>query len=243
MIIKQFNLTYFLVLLIIVIYIALVSFLFKKRSQRQKDLFMVSLGMFNILFFLVYKICLSQDDYEFIIWKELPLQLCNINMFIIPLAVIFKNKYLLSFGFYVAPLAAIMAITFPELAFTNNSIFLMRNIGFYGTHSVIAIMGILLFSLGYIKPNVKDFIPLTLAATVLSLFAFLINLLLFSITNVETNYFFTMHTSDISLLNLFYNLIPVKYIYLLPALGILIAYVLIFNSALLIVKIIKLKNN
>ena len=239
MIIKQFNFIYFLILFIIALSIVFISIFFKNKNQKQKDILMISLGIFNILFFLVYKICLSQDDYEFIIWKELPLQLCNINMFIIPLAVIFKNKYLVSFGFYVAPLAAIMAITFPELAFTNNSIFLMRNIGFYGTHSIIVIMGIMLFPLGYIKPNVKDVISLIIPTIILSLFAFLINIMFYALTGVETNYFFTMHTSDISLLNLFYKLIPVKYVYLIPALGILVTYVLIFNGTLSIIKKIK----
>ena len=93
MIIKPFNFVYFILLLIIAIYVVLVSSLFKKRTQKQKDILMLSLGVFNILFFIVYKICLSKDDYDFVIWDELPLQLCNINMFLIPLAVLFKNKY------------------------------------------------------------------------------------------------------------------------------------------------------
>ena len=236
MIIKPFNFVYFILLLIIALYVVLVSSLFKKRTQKQKDILMLSLGVFNILFFIVYKIFLSKDDYDFVIWDELPLQLCNINMFLIPLAVLFKNKYLLSFCFYVAPLAAFMAISFPEPAFMNNSIFMMRNIGFYGTHSVIVMMGVMLMTLGYVKPKFKDSIYVITSAAILAVFAFGVNLTLFAITKVETNYFFTMHTGGVSLLDVFYSLIPVKFIYLLPALIILIAYVFVFNGVYYLVK-------
>ena len=243
MIIRQFNLVYFSLILIMALAIILLSIIYKGKTQRQKDLFIIVIGIFNIVFFIIYKICLYFDDYEFVIWDELPLQLCNINMFIIPIAVMLKNKYLLSFGFYVAPLAAIMAITFPELDFTNNSIFLMRNIGFYGTHMIIVIIGILLVTFGYLKPNIKDIGYLVIPTIILSLCAFLINILLFKVTGFETNYFFTMNTANISLLNIFYNLIPIKYLYLLPAMGILIAYVLIINGCFKLFKKNKYKEN
>ena len=230
MIIDAFNLVYFMLLILIAVSVVVISIIFRNKDEKTKDIFIYSIGAFNIILFIVYKIFLSQDGYDFNIWKELPLQLCNINMFIIPLAVLLKNKYLLSFGFYVAPLAALMAMTFPEHGFTGNSIFLMRNIGFYGTHVIIIVMGILLITFGYIKTSFKDVIYLIPITLVLGLFAFIVNLVLFAVTKVETNYFFTMNTSDISILNLFYNLIPVKFLYLLPAMLILVAYVCAFNG-------------
>jgi hypothetical protein len=205
------------------------SIIFKNKSQKAKDILIASIGIFNILLFIVYKYFLSIDGYDFIIWKELPLQLCNINMFIIPLGVILNNKYLKTFGFYIGPLAAIMAITFPEEGFTDNSIFLMRNVGFYGTHGIIVIMGMLLLTLGYMELKFKDIINLLGITIPLSLLIFLINILFFKITGVETNYFFTMHPSTVSLLHSFYNLIPIKYLYLLPAAAILIVYVSVVN--------------
>ena len=229
MIISTFNFTYFLFLLLLAIITVVLSIIFKNKSQKAKDTLIVSMGIFNIILFIVYKYFLSIDGYDFIIWKELPLQLCNINMFIIPLGVILNNKYLKTFGFYIGPLAAIMAITFPEEGFTDNNIFLMRNIGFYGTHGIIVIKGILLLSLGYVELKFKDIINLFAITIPLSLAIFLVNILFFNITGVETNYFFTMHPSTVSLLHAFYNLIPIKYLYLLPAAAILIVYVVIVN--------------
>jgi hypothetical protein len=230
MIIKTFNLTYFLFLFLILLITVILSILFKNKSQKAKDTLIISVGVFNVLLFIVYKYFLSIDGYDFVIWKEFPLQLCNINMFIIPLGVILNNKYLKTFGFYVGPLAALMAITFPEEGFTDNSILLMRNVGFYGTHGIIVIMGLLLLTLNYIELKFKDIISLLAITIPLSLSISFVNMLFYKFTGVETNYFFTMHPSTVSLLHLFYNLIPIKYLYLLPAAGILIVYVIIINS-------------
>ena len=225
MIISSFNLVFNGMMLLFIGLTIIFTIIFKNKSQKTKDCFMVIFGVFNILFFIVYKIVLANDDYNFVIWKELPLQLCNINMFLFIIAVITKNKYITIFSAYVAPLGALMALIFPDTNFTGNSIFLPRNIGFYGTHGIIFIMGILMFTLGYLKPKFKNIVLLIPCAAVISFGAFLINIILTAVSNVETNYFYTMSTDGISLLDLFWKLIPVKYLYLLPAMLILTAYV------------------
>ncbi len=241
MIIEAFNLIYFSLLILTICLTILLTYLFKDKSEKAKKTLIVSMGVFDVVFFIIYKIWLSVDLETFNIWNELPFQLCNINMFLIPIGVLLNNKPLKAFGFYVAPLAALMAITFPEHDFHGNSILLFRNIGFYGTHLIIIIMGILICSLGFLKPKLSNIKSLLIGTVILSLGAFLLNLLLFALTNVETNYFFTMNTADISILNLFYNLIPIKYLYLLPSMVILIVYVLIINGGQKLLEIIKNK--
>lgn len=242
MIIRPFNLVHIIVLLITVIVTVVLSLILRKKDQKFKDRFVIGLAIFNILFFIIYKIWLANDNtYEgFSIWKELPLQLCNINMFLIPIGVYKKNKYLLTFSFYIAPLGALMALLFPDINFINNNIFMLRNIGFYGTHIIIFAMGMILAPLGYVEPKIKNIPVLLISAAVLSLGAFLINLLLTWITKVEVNYFYAMNPSGISILELFWSLIPIKYLYLLPATLILSAYVgivdLIYRGILLINK-------
>jgi hypothetical protein len=90
-------------------------------------------------------------------------------------------------------------------------------------------MGILLLTLGYMELKFKDIVNLLGITIPLSLLIFFINILFFKTTGVETNYFFTMHPSTVSLLHSFYNLIPIKYLYLLPAAAILIVYVSVVN--------------
>lgn len=239
MIIKPFNYVYFLLLILIALSITVLTIIFKNKSKKAKDILIICIGVFDILLFLVYKICLSQDGYDFVIWKELPLHLCNINMFLIPISVILNNKYLKSFGFYVAPLGAVMALSFPEVGFYDNSIFLMRNVGYYGTHAIIIIMGVLLLTLGYLKLSFKDIFNLLIIAVILSLAIFVVNIIFFKLIGVETNYFYTMNPNSISILNLFYSWIPIKYLYLLPAAVILVGYVSILNSVKVIINKIK----
>jgi uncharacterized membrane protein YwaF len=150
-------------------------------------------------------------------------------MFLIPLGIIFKNKYLLIFSFYVAPLGAFMALVFPDINFINNDIFMLRNIGYYGTHIIIFGMGLMLAPLGYVKPGIKNIPVLLLSAVVLSFIIFIVNVTLGAATGENVNYFYAMDPAGISILELFWSLIPIKYIYLLPAALILTVYVLIVD--------------
>lgn len=229
MIIKPFNLVHVTVLLLAILMLVVLSIILRKKDQKIKDLVIIGLSIFNILFFVVYKFWLSQDDYDFNIWNELPLHLCNINMFLIPLGILKKNKYLLTFSFYVAPLGAFMALLFPDLSFINNSIFLLRNIGYYGTHIIIFCLGFLLGTLGYVELKLNNIPKLIISAACFSFAAFLINLLLKAVTDVDVNYFYVMNPSGISILELFWSFIPLKYLYLLPAIFILCGYVAILD--------------
>lgn len=226
MIIRQFNWVHIMVYLVTAGLTVLVSFLFKNKSQKAKDILVYALGIFNILFFFVYKLMLYLDpSYDtFNIWMELPLHLCNINLFIIPLGVLLDSKFLKSFGFYVAPFAALIALTTPSPLFINYPIFSPRCIGYYGTHMVIVLQGIILCTLGYIKPSYKAMPGLFIFIVVLSLTIFGVNKLLYLTTGVTTNYFYTVHDNGIGPLQLLWKLIPVQYIYLLPGFVIYAVY-------------------
>ena len=77
---------------------------------------------FNLALFAGYKLSLSMDaayirayyPNGFSIFNELPLHLCNINLFLIPLGVWKRNRSIMGFSFFVAPLGALMALLFPE---------------------------------------------------------------------------------------------------------------------------------
>ena len=122
-----------------------------------------------------------------------------------------------------------MALMFPQLDFINNNVFMLRNIGFYGTHIIIFAMGLMLAPLGYIEPKMKNIPVLLISAVIFSLGAFVINILLGLTTGVDVNYFYVMNPAGISILELFWSLIPVKYLYLLPAALILTVYVVIVD--------------
>ena len=98
--IKAFNGVYWLLIVLIVGGIIVIAKLFRNQSLSVRKKVMVWLCSVMIVLFFLYKIALSLDA-EFLVingiekfdwWSELPLQLCNINMFLILYAVIFDKK-------------------------------------------------------------------------------------------------------------------------------------------------------
>lgn len=241
MIIETFNLTWILMMLFFVGTMIFLTIVFEKKDQKAKDKFIYIFGIANIILFILYKVWLYFDDYDFVIWKEFPLQLCNINMFLILIAVKTKSKFLTAFCSYVAPLGAFMAMTFSEPAFLGNSIFLFRNIGYYGTHGIILIMGVLLFTLGYQKIKFKDIIYLIPSVLVIAFGAFLINNLFGLVVNYKTNYFFTCAPDGVSILEAFWSWTKIEYLYLWPVIPIFTLYICALNCCRLLIELIRKK--
>jgi hypothetical integral membrane protein (TIGR02206 family) len=188
----------------------------------------------------VYKYYLSIDsDYDRITaamggfnwWGELPLQLCNINMILIPIAALKKSRPLMCFCFFLAPLGALMALAMPANGFAGYSLLLPRMLGFYLTHFMIFIEGLALVTYGLYRPHFKDLPRTLLTSCVIALAVFLFNMFLRTTgLNPRANYFFSVETEGNFLLEIFHSWIPVPFLYLLPAVLIVAVYMLIVTA-------------
>ena len=226
-----FNDTFFICILFCLLIFLTITFFFKDKSEKTRKIVLLSYCGLNLILFIIYKINLSTNPatlvdkgYVFNIWEELPLHLCNISLFLVPISVLINNKKLLSYGFYIAPLGAIMAVCFPDPSFIGESIFEFYNIGYYFTHLNIVIVGLLLVSLKLFNPTFKQLLFLNIYAGCIGVSMHFVNLLLRTLTSADVNYFYTMNTAGISLLDLFWSIIPVPLLYLVFALAILNAY-------------------
>ena len=153
------------------------------------------------------------------------MQLCNINMFLIPIGILTKRRSLLGFAFFVAPLAALMALVFPEAPFVGYSLWLPRMLGFYATHILIIVCGLSLVTLGFYRPQFRDIPGIAGTFFLLGIGALAVNFLLRHTVCPLANYFFVYGGDvDISILNLFWKWLPVPFLYELPALVILVGY-------------------
>jgi uncharacterized membrane protein YwaF len=243
MIIEAFNLVFILYLSFLILLTVLIWYFLKDKSEQTRKWFIIGACLFNIVFFFIYKGFLSVDKefieisnlQKFSWWSELPLQLCNINMFIIPVSLIWKKKFLMGFSFFIAPLGAVMALMFPEPAFAGYNFFLMRNIGFYMTHGLLIVLGISLSTLRFFKPNFKLIPKILLTLVVLSLAMHGFNSILRSSICPQANYFFT-YPADISILTMFYKWLPVPYLYLVFGVIILGMYMTLVTTLFLISK-------
>ncbi|MGX8692578.1 MAG: YwaF family protein [Clostridia bacterium] len=236
-ILRPFNTLFLLVFALFLLLLVLASLLLRGKSEKTKSAVLVAACLLTLVGFVFYKIYLSRDaSYNEITakmggfnwWGELPLQLCNINMLLIPIAVLKKNKAMMSFSFFVGPLGALMALIMPGNGFDGYSLLLPRMLGYYGTHFMIFIEGLALVTFGLYRPRLRDLPRTVLTILLISLTIFVVNLLLrWSGLHPKANYFFSVETEGNFLLEIFHRLLPYPYLYLLPCLGILVPYMLL----------------
>ncbi len=251
-IMRTFNPLFFTCFAFFIALLVITSLILRNRSEKAKKIVLITACVLTFIGFFVYKYFLSLDtEYDKLVietrggfswWAELPLQLCNINMILIPIAVATKFRPLMSFSFFLAPLGALMALMFPAVGFTDCSIWLPRMLGFYGTHFMIIIEALALVTFGFYRPKFSDLWKTALTLIVLLLIITGINLLLIK-TGLYTraNYFFTMEHENISILKLFWSWIPYPVIYLLPGAVILGVYASLVTAPFAIADAIKKK--
>lgn len=212
------------------------SLLLRRKSEKCRRAVLIAACVLTMLGFIAYKYSLSVDREFNIItaemggfnwWGELPLHLCNVNMILIPIAVLKKSRPLACFGFFLGPLGAMMALLMPGNGFDGYSLLLPRMLGYYGTHFMIVIEGLALVTFGLFRPKLRDLPRAILTALLIAFGSFLINLLLRrSGLHPKANYFFSMETEGNFLLELFHSWLPFPFLYLLPCTGILGIYML-----------------
>jgi uncharacterized membrane protein YwaF len=235
-----FNGVFFAYFALFLLLLALTGLILRGKSERTKKTVLVAACVLTLIGFFVYKYFLSIDaEFNeataamggFNWWGELPLQLCNINMILIPIAVLTNRRPLMSFCFFVGPLGALMALVMPGTGFDGYSILLPRMLGYYGTHFMVIIEALALAVFGLYRPRFRD-LPGTIAALLaVSLAVFGVNALLrVSGLHPKANYFFSMETEGNPVLELFYRFVPYPYLYELPCFLILIPYMLIITA-------------
>ena len=145
LLIKPFNFVHICLLAVGVGAIYLIWYKLRGKPEKTRERFLIGLCIANIVLYIAYKAFLSVDA-EFVQvsglekfnwFNELPLQLCNINLFLIPIGILTRRRGILGFAFFIAPLGAAMALTFPEIAFNGYSLLLPRMLGFYLTHLLL----------------------------------------------------------------------------------------------------------
>ena len=236
-IMRPFNTLFCLVFAAFLLLLVVAGLLLRGRSERTKQTVLVTACLLTLVGYFLYKHMLSLDaDYNRITaamggfnwWGELPLQLCNINMLLLPFAVLRKSRPLQCFCFFLGPLGAFMALAIPGNGFDGDSLLLPRMLGYYGTHFMIVIEGLALAVFGLFRPRFRDLPRAVLTVLLIAFGVFLINLLLrWTGLHPRANYFFSVETEGNFLLELFHRWIPLPFLYLLPSFGILIPYMLL----------------
>ena len=239
-IVHPFNTVFCLMLLFFVLLLTVGALALRGRPEKLRQGVLIGACLVTLAGYFLYKHMLSLDaDYNVITaamggfnwWGELPLQLCNINMILIPIAVWRKSRPLMCFSFFLGPLGAAMALVMPGNGFDGYSLLLPRMLGYYGTHFMIIMEGLALAAFGLFRPRLKDIPRAILAALIITFVIFLIDLLLRATAlHPKANYFFAMETEGNPLLELFHRWIPLPFLYLMPSTLILGVYMLLVTT-------------
>ncbi|MDV3429604.1 MAG: YwaF family protein [Bacillota bacterium] len=160
----------------------------------------------------------------------LPLQLCYIAVFLIPLSLLLKKELIFDFVFYICAPGALIALLFPNIEYTANPYSLMT-ISFFIFHFCITAIPFLFTVWGMYKPSptIKKAFRLSIVILILTGLIHVINLILGQIFHINTNYFFTIikysATNNIAFKQLS-KIISYDFFYLLPGLIFMYIYML-----------------
>jgi uncharacterized membrane protein YozB (DUF420 family) len=109
---EPFNALFIGIFAALIFILILASLFLRKKSIETRKKVLVIASLLTLIGFVIYKYCLSMDaEFDairtsigmggFNWWGELPLHLCNINMILIPIAVLKDKRELLAFCFFV----------------------------------------------------------------------------------------------------------------------------------------------
>ena len=217
-----------------VLYIPAVIFafyyIFRDKSEKTKTWALLGLSIFNIIIFTINKFVIFRVFDDLQVLNELPLQLCNMNLILIPLALITKNKLLMGYVYYVATIAAMAAILFFDSRYVGVNVMTYSIFVYFFYHAVLVATPILLVMFGLYTPEksqiIKVIILLLCMATVMHGF----NLLMRSTGWCTiSNYFYTMGMEGNPVLELLMKLIPIPLVYFFPIIPILYGYDLLIT--------------
>lgn len=203
---------------------ALLYLLLRKKNEEQKRKAMLFIGCAIMVLFYVQRILMFRYDayvsvysrgWEDILTELLPLNLCYLSIVLMIIGAYLNNKYLLGFCFYISSIGAVLALVSPVGIFTDTNLLQPAVIMFYFLHILVAAAYWNIGFLGLAKPGKVMAITSLLLLNVISFLVHIVNWLGRSVGIDCMNYFFTFDPEGSSVLEQFWEWVPVPYLYLI----------------------------
>lgn len=214
--------------LLTVVFVTVSFTVYRNKSNDAKIKYLYGLSIINFLAYV-------WNLYYFFIYGShiltlLPLQLCNIAVFLIPASLTFKKTILMDFAFYLCLPGALAAILIPSNDYAI--VYSGMTISYYIFHGLIFLIPLMMahWKLYDPQPSVKKAIQLTVMVLAIGGIMHLFNVFMYQNFQIKANYFFTIKDWSAPTnpaFALFASWIPYDFFYLLPALPILYLYMMI----------------
>jgi uncharacterized membrane protein YwaF len=230
--VSPFNPVWWTFIVLLVLACVVLWHVLKDKDEKVRYNVLIAMSLGNLALLFIHKFVLVNlfGHEGFTVFEYFPLELCNLSVLLFPISLIIKKRSLYSFLFFIAPLAAFLALATPSAGFSGESIFLLKNVGYYLTHGVIFIIGISLVTLDIVTIRYKDIPSCFLILFALAALVFFIDSALQATIYPEANYFFTQNPGGSGLLITLWEFWPVKLVYMLPAFVVIIPYEVLLTA-------------
>ena len=224
--------TLFRNLLIGCLIVLMILWSFAHKSETQRRTFLVVFSLIGVVFYLINWALFILKPH--LILELLPLQLCDLAIFMLPIGLMTKKEKLLDFLFYACGLGALSALFL--MAIAEKDSFYDMNFNFFFSHFAILMIPYLTVYWGMYdpKPNLGKAFELTMELLILTAFMHGLNLFLHAQYKADAFYFFTVRRIGVEvspLLAWFAKVIPFDYWYMTLTLPILYLYMALVEQA------------
>lgn len=196
---KQLGFEHSCAIIIIAIIIAIITYYIGKIDKRKSKKILNLLALLVPIVELSHTIWLiycGQTDFR----KLLPLHLCAMQVFFIPLSVFTKKQVFKDFIFATSILGGTFGIIFPSGVADNYPFFHFQTLQTLCYHSLLILVPILLIRVGEIKPTVKRLINSVILFITIGIPVYIID------TIFEENYMFLKNPPEVEFIkNIFLN--------------------------------------
>ncbi|MDR1807050.1 MAG: YwaF family protein [Propionibacteriaceae bacterium] len=195
-------------------------FLLRRRPPLLRRRVLAAVAAANVVLYTTFTFnsILDPNVPEVVLLQNLPFHLCNLVAWGLIPAYLFDwgrpTAWLRAFCFYPGVLSGLLTLTSPVPVYIGHPVFSLPSIGFYGVHSMNAILGVLLATLGLYTPRYRDAFRavghlLLLATAILPL-----DLAFRAWLDPNANYFYLFNPEGAAILIALHNLVPIPYVYM-----------------------------
>lgn len=218
---------------------ALLYFLLRKKNEEQKRKALLFLGFVILVLFYVQRALMFRFDAYLSAyggeWKQtltelLPFNLCYLSLIVMMVGAHFNNKHLLGFCCYISSLGAILALAAPVAIFTDTNLLQPAVAMFYFLHILVAAAYWNIGFLGLVKPSIRMAIQSPLLLTAMTFLVHIVNWMGRTAGIDCMNYFYTFDAEGSAMLELFWQWLPIPFVYLLaPGIAIFFGWSLLLT--------------
>ena len=217
---RPYNVTWYLFLLVIVfigigLYLAL-----RYRQPLTQRRVMGTVAIANVMLYtaFTFQSILNPDLPQVTLAQNLPFHLCQVVAFGLIAAYFFEwgwlSQQLRLFLFYIGTITGTLATTSPVPYYVDRAFYSLAAIGFYGVHSMNAVMSILLAVFGLYKPKYRDAVRAIIYLLLLATLVLFLDIAMRAWIDPNVNYFYIFSPEGAGILAMLYNILPIPFLYI-----------------------------